>query len=151
MGHAIPAAIGAALTGAMAVALVGDAEFLMTGYELHTALENDVSLCVVVLNDAGHGMVRVGSQVHCKGMTPSFDFLHAVDVMAAGRAQGAYAVSAETAREFMPAFVDSLARPGPTVINVPIARGLVPPLGARLDSLSHAFGIGKEPVLDVHQ
>jgi acetolactate synthase I/II/III large subunit len=151
MGHAIPAAIGAALTGAPALAVVGDAEFLMTGYELHTAVENQLNLIVVVLNDAGHGMVRVGSIAHCNGDTPSFDFHLPVDVVAASRAQGAFAVRVRQHATFAAEFVASLARSGPTVIDVPIAADLVPPLGARLDALSHAFGLGKESSADVAQ
>lgn len=140
MGHAIPAAMGAGLTGARAIAVVGDAEFLMTGYELHTAVENAIPLTIVVLNDAGHGMVRVGSRVHCQGKTPGFDFQTPVDVVLACRAQGAYATRATTLAHFEHELSLIDGRRGPTVIDVPISRDLMPPLGARLTSLSQAFG-----------
>lgn len=139
MGHAIPAAIGAALTGAASLAVVGDAEFLMTGYELHTAVENRLNLTVIVLNDAGHGMVRVGSRVHCQGKTPSVDFTHPVDMVAASRAQGAHATRVNRADDLGRELAAAARREGPTVIDVPISRDLTPPLGARLEALSQAF------------
>lgn len=139
MGHAIPAAIGAALTGARAIAVVGDAEFLMTGYELHTAVGNRIPLTVVVLNDAGHGMVRVGSRVHCHGKTPSFDFETPVDVVLASKAQGAHAVRITTEAHLQHELALSETRRVPTILDVPISRDLVPPLGARLTALTQAF------------
>lgn len=139
MGHAIPAAIGAALTGAAALAVVGDAEFLMTGYELHTAVENRLNLTVIVLNDAGHGMVRVGSRVHCQGRTPSVDFRHPVDMVTASRAQGAHATRVNRKHALGRELAAAARRAGPTVIDVPISRDLTPPLGARLEALSQAF------------
>lgn len=139
MGHAIPAAIGAALTGAASLAIVGDAEFLMTGYELHTAVENRLNLTVIVLNDAGHGMVRVGSRVHCQGTTPSVDFTHPVDLVMASRAQGAHATRVNFAEDLVRELCAAARREGPTVIDVPISRDLTPPLGARLEALSQAF------------
>jgi thiamine pyrophosphate-dependent acetolactate synthase large subunit-like protein len=140
MGHAIPAAIGAALAGAQSCAVLGDAEFLMTGYELHTAVENQLPLTVIVLNDAGHGMVRVGSRVHCQGQTPNFDFTTPVDIVAACRAQSAYAARPATVAELERELENGATRSTPTVLDVTISRDLMPPLGARLSSLSQAFG-----------
>lgn len=140
MGHAIPAAIGAALTGAESLAVVGDAEFLMTGYELHTAVENSVRLTVIVLNDSGHGMVRIGSRVHCKNRTPSFDFNHPVNIVAASQAQGARALTVRTPKALREVLRERSADSGPIVIEVPISRELSPPLGARLESLTQSFG-----------
>ncbi len=140
MGHAIPAAIGAALTGARALAVVGDAEFLMTGYEIHTAVENQIPLTVIVLNDAGHGMVRIGSRVHCGGKTPTCDFQTPVDIVRACRAQGAYASRPRTLPDLERGLLATRVRGGPTIFDVAISREACPPLGARLAALTQAFG-----------
>ena len=53
MGYAVPAAVGAALAcpDRRAVALAGDGAFLMTGFELLTAVQLGVPLTVLVLRD----------------------------------------------------------------------------------------------------
>lgn len=140
MGHAVPAAIGAALGGERALAILGDAEFLMTGFELHTATELNLNVVVIVLNDEGHGMVRVGAKAHCGGKAPSADFVNPVQLIRASRAMGAFARRARTMPELVSALRAALQRRGPTVIEVPIERDLMPPLGERLRALSHSFG-----------
>lgn len=140
MGHAVPAAIGAALGGGRALAILGDAEFLMTGFELHTATELELNVVVIVLNDEGHGMVRVGAKAHCGGKAPSADFTRPVHLVRASRAMGAFALRARTLPQLVSALRAALRRRGPTVIEVPIERDLVPPLGERLRALSHSFG-----------
>jgi acetolactate synthase I/II/III large subunit len=144
MGHAIPAAIGASFARSVVLAVVGDAEFLMTGFELHTAVERRSSVVVVVLNDAGHGMVRIGRQVHAGGIAPGVDFERPVDLVQAAKAMGARAERTVDVAQFEAALFRALHAVGPTVIDVPIRRDEQPPLGARLAALSHAFGAVKE-------
>jgi thiamine pyrophosphate-dependent acetolactate synthase large subunit-like protein len=127
-----------------ALAILGDAEFLMTGFELHTATEMNVNVVVIVLNDEGHGMVRVGAKAHCGGQAPSADFAYPVNLVRAARAMGAFALRATTQPRLVSALQRALHRHGPTVIEVPIDRGLVPPLGERLRALSQSFGASKE-------
>jgi acetolactate synthase-1/2/3 large subunit len=142
MGHAIPGAIGAALMGAPTLVLVGDAEFLMSGMELHTAVENRLPVVVLVLNDAGHGMVRIGARAHCGGIAPPTDFTCPPDLVELGRALGAHGCRVFTEAELEQSILTALCRPGPTLVDVPISRDATPPLGARLAALSQAFGLG---------
>ncbi|WP_327225208.1 thiamine pyrophosphate-binding protein [Kibdelosporangium aridum] len=59
IGYATPAAIGGkfAKPGRPVVALTGDAAFAMTGMDIHTAVEYELPITWVVLNNGGNGMV----------------------------------------------------------------------------------------------
>lgn len=63
MGFAIAAGIGAAIGGASGgggpdrtVVIAGDGSFFMHGMELHTAIEHDAPVTLIVLNNDAHGM-----------------------------------------------------------------------------------------------
>jgi len=59
MGWAVPAGVAAALvTGREVIAVAGDGGFAMTMTSLETAVERDLGVTVVVLNDTSLGMVR---------------------------------------------------------------------------------------------
>jgi acetolactate synthase-1/2/3 large subunit len=61
MGFGIPAAIGARLAAVTrpVVALVGDGGFLMTGFEMLTAVKESVPLVVIVFNDGQLNLIRL--------------------------------------------------------------------------------------------
>jgi acetolactate synthase-1/2/3 large subunit len=141
MGHALPAAIGASLLGSPTLVMLGDAEFLMTGFELHTAVEGELQVIVVVLNDQGHGMVRIGSSVHCPDGGLDSEFHRPVRLVDAAVAMGASAVSVRAVSELKQELHKALQRKGPTLIEIPITKTCIPPLGARLSALSQAFGM----------
>ncbi|MFD9829304.1 thiamine pyrophosphate-binding protein [Tsukamurella tyrosinosolvens] len=64
MGHGIAAGVGAAIaTGRPTVILAGDGAFFMHGMEIHTAIEAQAPVLLVVLNNDAHGMcvVREGT------------------------------------------------------------------------------------------
>lgn len=72
MGFGIPAAIGASLgnPGKCTVCVCGDGGFLITGFELLTAVRNNLNLAVVVFNDGELGLIagtqrRVYARTHC--------------------------------------------------------------------------------------
>ena len=57
MGYGIAAGIGAAIaTGRRTVIFAGDGAFFMHGMEIHTAIEADAPVLLVVLNNDAHGM-----------------------------------------------------------------------------------------------
>jgi len=60
MGFGIPAGIGAALGNPArpVVAFVGDGGFRMTGFDLATAVREELPLTVIVWNDGGYGLIR---------------------------------------------------------------------------------------------
>jgi acetolactate synthase-1/2/3 large subunit len=67
MGYAIAGAIGAQLgskPGARTVVFVGDGAFLITGLEIHTAVDLKLPILFVVFNNNMHGMCAVRQQLY---------------------------------------------------------------------------------------
>jgi acetolactate synthase-1/2/3 large subunit len=58
LGFGLPAAVGAAASGRKTVAVVGDAGSLFGVGDLATAAQEELPLVVLVVNDAGYGMLR---------------------------------------------------------------------------------------------
>lgn len=64
MGYSFGAALGAALaTGRRVFVVAGDGAFYMHGLEIHTALQYDLPITYVVLDNAAHGMCLVREQL----------------------------------------------------------------------------------------
>jgi acetolactate synthase I/II/III large subunit len=142
MGHALPAAIGGALGGGRRnVVLVGDAAFAMTGFELHTAVENNVPLVVIVLNDSGHGMVEMGCEVQFgAGAVPSYRFGRRIDACGIAIALGCRAKTVCTEADLVSALACALEFEGTTLLDVHIDSSERPPFGARMSALKRNFG-----------
>ncbi|NNC55260.1 MAG: thiamine pyrophosphate-binding protein, partial [Pseudomonadales bacterium] len=89
MGWAISAAIGAALAdkSKAVVCVTGDGSYLMSSQELTVAVQENLPLCYVVLNDAALGMVRHGQLLN--QAEPIGAKLPQVDFAAMANAQGA--------------------------------------------------------------
>ncbi|WP_344016910.1 thiamine pyrophosphate-binding protein [Pseudonocardia xinjiangensis] len=126
LGYAFPAALGAAAAGlGRAVAVVGDGGFLFACGELATAVQEQLPLTVVLVEDGGYGMLRfdqVQAGVPTRGVdlaTPDFAALAA-----------AFGVPAERVDGFGDAFEAALAKSldtaGPHLVAVHAA--LTPPL-----------------------
>jgi acetolactate synthase-1/2/3 large subunit len=141
MGHALPAATGAALgTRSPTIALVGDAAFAMSGFELHTAVEQGAPIVVVVLNDGGHGMVEMGSEWQFgRDAVPSARFSHRIDACALAVSLGASAAEITNETEFERALLAALRSGTPWLLDVRIDPRAVPPFGARMDLLKKNF------------
>lgn len=149
MGHALPAAIGGALaSGGPTLVCVGDAAFAMTGFELHTAVEERLPIVVVVLNDSGHGMVELGSEFQFgPGQVPNARFRRRIDAAAFARSIGADASCVTTFGELEAALSvawnEVPSARVPHVIDVHIDPSAVPPFGSRMKLLAQNFS-GRE-------
>lgn len=119
LGSAMPSAIGAKL-GSPArngVALAGDAGFLFSATELATAVDEGVSLPVVIWNNDGLGQIRDGmleDDITPTGVTPGRN----PDFMALARAFGAHAVRPESLEGLTGAIREAFDAGGPTLIEV---------------------------------
>lgn len=147
MGHALPAALGGGLSGTPVVAITGDAAFAMSAFELHTAVEERIPLLVVVLNDGGHGMVEMGSELQLgPGAVPSSRFGRRIAAAAFAESVGAHASRVATATELREAYARALQQPGPSLLDVEIDPREVPPFGARMEALRRNFAaVGDGP------
>ncbi|UUS31125.1 MULTISPECIES: thiamine pyrophosphate-binding protein [Streptomyces] len=68
MGHSFGAGVGAAFaTGRRTCVIAGDGAFFMHGMEVHTAVEHDLPVTFVVLNNNAHGMCATREQLFFSG------------------------------------------------------------------------------------
>ncbi len=129
MGFALPAAIGVSLArGAKPViAVTGDGSMAMAGGDLHTAVELELPLLVVVLNDGGAGMVREGCRAWFgEDAVPSPDYRHKLNFAAYARAFGAHAEIVTSCSHFEAQLRRALERPTPTLFDVQVDPSEVP-------------------------
>ncbi|MBK8253930.1 MAG: thiamine pyrophosphate-binding protein [Polyangiaceae bacterium] len=122
MGHGLVASIGGkvAAPDKTVVAIGGDAAFAMCGVEIHTAVEHDLPVIWIVLNNRGHGMVYHGDQLLLKRKLPSSSFRSELDVATIARSLGAVGVRVETPEELNKALKRALVEKKPFVIDTVI-------------------------------
>ena len=136
MGWAIGAAVGMARGNphGPVVCITGDGSYLMSGQEITTALEEQLPVVFVILNDHAYGMVMHGQRL--AGAEPiAYELTH-VDFRGLAESMGIPAhVVAEPADFDRIDFAAMLARKGPTLIDVRIDREEVPPMMLRLKTL----------------
>jgi acetolactate synthase-1/2/3 large subunit len=121
--------------------VTGDGSMLMSSLELTVAVEQQLPVTYIVLNDSGLGMVRHGQQLG--GAEPIAHEITAVRFDELARACGASGRRVESFTE-----LESLDRGffgsddgGPCVIDVNIDREAVPPMADRVRGL--AAGVPK--------
>ncbi|GAA3545827.1 acetolactate synthase large subunit [Amycolatopsis ultiminotia] len=120
MGYAGPASIGAKLArpDRPVVALLGDGAFAMTGAEIHTAVDNDIPVIWVVLNNGGHGMVHAGEVIVFGESKPWNLFGQSIDVGSVAAGLGAVARTVKSVDDLRAAVEEATAAQLPTVIDV---------------------------------
>lgn len=139
MGWAIGASVGvAAATNAPVVCFTGDGSYLMAGQELTTALQENLNLLMVILNDSALGMVRHGQAL--SGGEPIANTLPRINFARVAEAMGIESYRIESMEELLVLDVnDILSRPGPCLLDVVIDGDEVPPMGARMKVLTGAL------------
>ncbi len=117
LGFALPAAIGAKIAQPerAVLALAGDFGLQFTLQELMTAVELELSLPVVVWNNAALGQIR--DDMQAAGIPPVGVVALNPDFIAVARAFGAEGTRATNAAELTEAIRRALARKGPTLIE----------------------------------
>ena len=118
LGFALPAAIGAKISSpARAVlALAGDFGLQFTLQELMTAVEENVSLPIVVWNNSALGQIRDDMQSATIPLTGVI--ARNPDFVAWAHACGALGIRVRNAASLTEAIRSALHRPGPTLIEV---------------------------------
>ncbi|HTV94832.1 MAG TPA: 5-guanidino-2-oxopentanoate decarboxylase [Steroidobacteraceae bacterium] len=121
LGFALPAAIGAKLSSpARAVlALAGDFGLQFTLAELMTAVEQQLSLPVIVWNNAALGQIR--DDMIAAGIAPTDVVGRNPDFVDLARAYGAGALRVSDQAQLTAAVRRALEAPAPTLIEVPAA------------------------------
>jgi acetolactate synthase-1/2/3 large subunit len=128
MGYGVPAAIGAkaALPDRTVVAVTGDGDFLMTGQELATAVQHELPVVVVLLNNGKYGTIRAHQERAYPGRTIGTE-LRNPDFTLLAQAYGCASARVTRTEDFAPAFTDALAARVPTLIELVVDPDLANP------------------------
>jgi thiamine pyrophosphate-dependent acetolactate synthase large subunit-like protein len=127
LGFALPAAIGAKLArpDVPVVALCGDGSFLFSGHELATAVQERVSVVVVVFNDDAYGTIKADQSYRYPGRSLGGD-LRSPDFVRYAEAFGARGCRVDSVQKVPGAVASALEHDGPTLIEAPCPQALPP-------------------------
>ena len=120
MGWSLPAALGLKLAHPErpVVSVTGDGGFMMSVHALSTALQYDLPVVCVVMNDSALGMVRHHQP---KDQYIASEFMQ-TDNGAVARGFGAYGVQVQDSRDLADALREAVASGRPAVVDVVIDR-----------------------------
>jgi acetolactate synthase I/II/III large subunit len=118
MGYSVPAAVGTkrVFPGRTVVAFAGDGDFLMNGQELATAVQYDLPIVVILLDNGMYGTIRMHQEREYPGRI-SATMLRNPDFAAYARAFGGHGERVERTAEFAPALERALASGKPAVLH----------------------------------
>ncbi|MHB2167293.1 thiamine pyrophosphate-binding protein [Alsobacter sp. R-9] len=121
MGYGLPAAVGAKrlFPDRTVVCFAGDGCFLMHGQEFATAVQYDLPIIVVVVDNGMYGTIRMHQEREYPGRV-SGTRLRNPDFAAYARAFGGHGERIETTAEFEPAFERAVASGRPSILHVMI-------------------------------
>jgi acetolactate synthase I/II/III large subunit len=121
MGYGVPAAVAAkrAYPERTVVAFSGDGDFLMNGQEFATAVQYDLGIIVVVVDNGMYGTIRMHQEREYPGRI-SATGLKNPDFAAYARAFGGFGATVETTAEFAAAFTAAQASGKPAIIHVKV-------------------------------
>jgi acetolactate synthase-1/2/3 large subunit len=124
MGFGLPAAIGAQLASPneLVVAVVGDGGFQMTNQELATAVQYELPVKIVVMNNGYLGMVRQWQEMFYERTYSEVDISVAPDFVKLAEAYGAAGFRAERPEELPHTLAAALNHKGVAVIDVAVSK-----------------------------
>jgi acetolactate synthase I/II/III large subunit len=119
MGYGVPAAVAAKALhpDRPVVCIAGDGDFLMTGQELATAVQEGLGIVVLVVNNGMYGTIRMHQERRYPARVYGTDLVNP-DFVAYARAFGAHGALVERTEDFAPALDAALAAGGPAVIEL---------------------------------
>jgi acetolactate synthase-1/2/3 large subunit len=128
MGYGVPAAVAAKrlLPERTVVAFAGDGDFMMTGQELATAVQHDLAIRIVVIDNGTYGTIRMHQERHYPGRVFGTD-LRNPDFAAMARACGAEGLSIVRDDEVVPALDQAFAARGPALVHVKLDAEAITP------------------------
>jgi acetolactate synthase I/II/III large subunit len=124
MGFGVPAAIGAQLAfpKELVIAVVGDGGFQMTNQELATAVQYNLPVKIIIMNNGYLGMVRQWQEMFYDRTYSEVDLSVAPDFVLLAEAYGATGFRAERPEELRDVLAAGLAHPGVAVIDVVVSK-----------------------------
>ncbi len=119
MGYGLPAAVSAksVFPEREVVCFAGDGCFMMHGQEFATAVQYDLPIITVVVNNGIYGTIRMHQEREYPGRVEGTD-LRNPDFAALARAYGGHGETVVKTEEFAPAFERARASGKPSIIEV---------------------------------
>ncbi|MGN6306343.1 MAG: thiamine pyrophosphate-binding protein [Mesorhizobium sp.] len=119
MGYGLPAGVGAksVFPDREVIVWAGDGDFLMHGQEFSTAVQYDLPIVVVILNNGIYGTIRMHQEREYPGRV-SGTMLRNPDFAAYARAFGGHGETVEKTEDFAPAFQRAKKSGKPAIIEV---------------------------------
>lgn len=119
MGYGTPAAVAAkrAFPERSVVAFAGDGCFMMNGQELATAMQYDLPIIVIVVNNSMYGTIRMHQEREYPGRVSATD-LKNPEFAELARAYGAHGELVEQTEAFAPAFERAWTAGRPALIEL---------------------------------
>jgi acetolactate synthase I/II/III large subunit len=135
MGYGVPAAVAAKsmYPQRMVVAFAGDGCFMMSSHELATAMQYELPVIFIVVNNGHYGTIRMHQErhypnrVHGTGLTNP-------DFAAFAKSFGAHGETVSRTEAFMPAFERAVAAKRPALIEIRMPKEASTP-GATLEQI----------------
>jgi acetolactate synthase-1/2/3 large subunit len=121
MGYGVPAAVAAKALSpeSTVVCFAGDGDFLMSGQELATAVQYELPIVVVVVNNGMYGTIRMHQERQFPGRVVGTDLVNP-DFAAYARAFGAHGETVTETAAFPDAFERALTAGTPAVLELRI-------------------------------
>ncbi|WGS49838.1 thiamine pyrophosphate-binding protein [Paraburkholderia sp. D15] len=135
MGYGVPAAIAAKslYPDRAVVALAGDGCFMMSAQELATAMQYDLHVLFIVVNNSHFGTIRMHQERHYPGRVHGTGLTNP-DFAAFARSFGAHGETVERTEEFLPALQRAMAAKRAAVIEIRMPQEASTP-GATLEQI----------------
>jgi acetolactate synthase-1/2/3 large subunit len=121
MGYGVPAGVGAKRLhpDRTVVTFAGDGCFLMNGQEFATAVQYDLGVIVVVVDNGMYGTIRMHQEREYPGRISGTE-LRNPDFAAYAHAFGGHGEYVDRTEDFMPAFLRAQASGKPSILHVKI-------------------------------
>ncbi|WP_427184758.1 thiamine pyrophosphate-binding protein [Bordetella bronchialis] len=128
MGYGLPAAVGAkrVYPQRTVVCLAGDGCFLMHGQEFATAVQYDLPILVVIVDNGMYGTIRMHQERHYPGRV-SATALRNPDFAAYAQAFGGHGERVESTEQFAPALRRALDSRKPAILHCLIDPEVITP------------------------
>jgi acetolactate synthase I/II/III large subunit len=128
MGYGIPAAIAAKVVHPerTVVCVSGDGDFLMSGHELAAAVQEELPIVVLVVNNGMYGTIRMHQERLFPGRVVATDLANP-DFAAWAEAFGAYGEVVLRSEDFPEAFERALEQNRPALLELRVDREAITP------------------------
>jgi acetolactate synthase-1/2/3 large subunit len=146
MGFGVPTAVAAKrlLPERTIIAFAGDGCFLMNGQEFATAVQYDLSIIVIVVDNSMYGTIRMHQEREYPGRV-SGTGLKNPDFAAYARAFGGHGETVEDTADFAPAFERAIASGKPAILHVKIDPEAITPTTTLTAIRARALAERREP------